>query len=100
VYFRAPVLLGLVWTLWGVNIAVFRAYGISYGELMGFEPSTMLSPRRIILSGLGFISLVGFITLGFINEWPFSVRRGSSRRARALMHKQRRTLSSSPPCCT
>jgi len=71
VYFRAPFLLGLVWTLWGINVAVFRAYGISYGEIMGFEPSTMLSPRRIVLSGLGFLALVGLITLGFVNNWPF-----------------------------
>jgi hypothetical protein len=71
VYFRAPILLGLVWILWGVNTWVFKAFHINYGELLNFDQTTVLSPRQVIASGLFFILLVGIVTLGFAYKIPF-----------------------------
>lgn len=71
VYFRAPVLLALVWILWGVNIWVFKLFHINYGELLNFDPATTLTARQVITSGLAFVGLVGIVCLAFLYQVPF-----------------------------
>lgn len=71
-YFRAPVLLGLVWILWGLNVFIFRQFRINYVDLMNFDPQTTLTSRQIILSGFGFVCFVGVLTLGFTYQIPFN----------------------------
>lgn len=61
-YFRAPVLLTLVWILWGVNVYVFKKCNIDYAELLGFNRGTLLKPMEIWK--LGF-SIFGVIMLSF-----------------------------------
>ena len=70
-YFRAPVLLGLVWILWGFDVYVFHRFNIPYVELLGFDASTTLSPWKIVVSGLVYITLIAFVVLGFVYEVPF-----------------------------
>ncbi|KAH9253893.1 hypothetical protein BASA81_008017 [Batrachochytrium salamandrivorans] len=72
VYFRAPILLTLVWILWGVNVWVFQRFSISYPEILNFDPTTLLSPKRIITSGLLMIVGIVVVIVGFTTRFPFS----------------------------
>ena len=70
-HFRAPALLGLVWMLWGVNVAVFRRYDIDYCELLGFNRSTALSARQILKSAAIYMFFI-IVGLTLIWEMPLS----------------------------
>lgn len=58
--------------LWGVNVWVFQRFSISYPEILNFDPSTLLSPKRILTSGLLMLAGIVVVIVGFTTRFPFA----------------------------
>jgi hypothetical protein len=71
VFFRAPLLLCLVWFLWGVNTLVFERLNIDYCAALDFDRSSTLAPRTIMSSAVAMFCLVTLLWFLDAVEWPF-----------------------------
>ncbi|GBG34343.1 Xenotropic and polytropic retrovirus receptor 1-like [Hondaea fermentalgiana] len=72
VYFRPPLLIALVWFLWGVDVFVFRKTHIDYSKALGFDRESTLSPAAICTSASAIIGIFLVCWLMYSLKWPFS----------------------------
>jgi len=71
VFFRAPVLLALVWFLWGINVWVFRKVHLDYAAALGFDRASTLSPRAICSSAVAMLGVIAGFWFLYTIHWPF-----------------------------
>lgn len=72
VYFRPPLLLALVWFLYGVTVFVFKKTNLDYAKALGFNHETTLSPANICTSALIIMAIFLVCWLMYTLRWPFS----------------------------
>ncbi|CAK9011176.1 Xenotropic and polytropic retrovirus receptor 1 (Protein SYG1 homolog) (Xenotropic and polytropic murine leukemia virus receptor X3) (X-receptor), partial [Durusdinium trenchii] len=71
VYFRAPLLLSMVWFLWGVNVFVFRKLHINYAKVLGFDRASTLKPPAICMSAVVLFLAFTVCWAMYSVRWPF-----------------------------
>jgi len=71
VFFRAPLLLALVWFMWGVNVLIFERVKIDYASVLDFDRTSTLRALSICKSALVFFGLTIGCWFLYTIKWPF-----------------------------